>query len=100
MSATQRKKTPEETLEIPEGTPEYYIDSINVGTQLYGCTMWLGAMRAEDRPLVQAIIKMSPPMTKVMSLILSKHVRNYEQDIGPISIPKTLYHSLGLEEYI
>ena len=99
MSAIQRKK-PEENLEIPEGTPEFYVDSINVGTQLYGCTMWLGTLRAEQRPLVRAIIKMSPPMAKVMSLILSKHIRNYEQDIGPINIPKALYHSLGLEEYI
>lgn len=99
MSAAERKK-PEEALEIPEGTPEYYIDSLNVGTQLYGCTMWLSTLRAEQKPLVKAIVKMSPPMAKVMSLILSKHIGNYERDVGQINIPKTLYHSLGLEEYI
>lgn len=99
MSAAQRPG-PEENLEIPEGTPEVYVDSLNVATQLYGCTIWLGTLRAEQQPLVRVIIKMSPPMVKVMSLILSKHIRGYEQDIGPINIPKTLYHSLGLEEYI
>jgi hypothetical protein len=99
MSATQRKK-PEEQLEIPEGTPEFYIDSINVGSQLYGSTMWLGTLREGQPPLVKVVVKISPPMVKVMSLILSKHIRNYEKDIGPITIPKTLYHSLGLEEYI
>ena len=99
MSAMQKKK-PEEELEIPEGTPEVYIDSLNVGTQLYGCTMWLGTLRQDQPPLVKVIVKMSPPMAKVTSLILSKHIRNYEQDLGPINIPKSLYHSLGLEEYI
>jgi len=99
MSAMQKRK-PEEEVEIPEGTPEFYVDSINVATQLYGCTMWLGTLRAEQPPLVRVAIKMSPPMAKVMSLILAKHIREYERDIGPINIPKALYHSLGLEEYI
>ena len=99
MAATQRPR-PEEKLEIPEGTPEFYVDSVNVGTQLYSSTMWLGTLREGRPPLVKVIIKMSPPMTKVVSLILSKHIREYETDIGPIKIPKTLYHSLGLEEYI
>ena len=99
MSAMQRKK-PEEMLEIPDGTPEFYIDSLNIGTHLYGCTMWLGTLRQEQPPLVKAIVKMSPPMAKVMSLILSKHVREYERDMGPINLPKDLYHSLGLEEHI
>ena len=99
MSAMQRKK-PEETLEIPDGTPEFYIDSLNISTQLYGCTMWIGTVRQNQPPLVKAIVKMSPPMAKVMSLILSKHVRQYEGDTGPINLPKDLYHNLGLEEYI
>ena len=99
MSAMQRKK-PEENLEIPEGTPEVYVDSINVGTQLFGSTMWLGTLRQDQPPLVKVIVKMSPPMAKVMSLILAKHVRRYEQDTGPINLPKDLYHHLGLEEYI
>ena len=98
MSAAQRRK-PEE-LEIPKDTPEYYVDSLNVATQLYGCTMWLGTLRAGEPPLVRVTLKMSPPMAKVMSLILAKHIREYERDIGPINIPKALYHSLGLEEYI
>ena len=99
MSAMQRKK-PQEELDIPEGTPEYYIDSLNIGTQLYGCTMWLGTLRQGQPPLVSAIVKMSPQMAKVMSLILAKHVREYEEKTGAINLPKDLYHNLGLEEYI
>jgi len=99
MSAMPGKK-PQEELEIPEGTPEYYVDSLNIGTQLYGCTMWLGTLRQGQPPLVSAIVKMSPQMAKVMSLILTKHVRQYEENTGAISLPKDLYHNLGLEEYI
>jgi len=39
-------------------------------------------------------------MLKVLSLILSKHVGNYERDLGPIPLPKQLLHSLGLEELL
>lgn len=91
-------KTPE--YELPEGVPEFYIDSAHVGTQLYGSTMFLGRLREGEPPLVQVVIKMSPPMLKVLSLILSKHVRNYEQDLGPIPLPKQLLHHLGLEELL
>ena len=85
---------------MPEGAPEFYIDAANVGTQLYGCTMYLGRLRPEEPQLVQVVVKMSPPMLKVLSLILSKHVRNYESDLGTIPLPKQLLHSLGLEEMI
>jgi len=86
--------------ELPEGTPEFYIDSVNVGTQLYGSTMYLGKLREGEPPLVEVVVKMSPPMLKVLSLILSKHVGNYERDLGPIPLPKQLLHSLGLEELL
>lgn len=88
-------------MEIPDGTPEFYADAVHVESQLYGSTLYLGQMRGPDAPsLVKVIIKISPQMAKVLSLILSKHVRNYESSIGPISIPKQLLHSLGLEELI
>ncbi len=86
--------------EKPEGTPEFYVDGVHVETQLYGSTLYLGELRRDEPQSVKVVIKVSPQMAKVLSLILSKHVRNYEQDIGPISIPKMLLHDLGLEELI
>ena len=82
--------------EVPEDTPEFYVDSAHVNTQLYGSTLLLGELREGEA----AKIKVSPQMAKVLSLILSKHVREYERDVGEINIPKQLYHALGLEEMI
>ena len=86
--------------EVPDGTPEFYVDAVNVETQLYGSKLLLGDLRSGQPSLVRVVIKMSPQMAKVVSLILSKHIRNYEADIGPITLPNELLHNLGLEELI
>lgn len=85
---------------LSEGTPEFYIDSVNVESGLYGSTLLLGNMRHNEPPLVKVAVKVSPPMLKVLSLILSKHVRNYEQELGTIPLPNALLHSLGLEDML
>lgn len=86
--------------ELPVDTPEFYVDSAHVQTQLYGSTLLLGELREGEPPVVKVKVKVSPQMAKVLSLILSKHVREYERDVGEITIPKPLYHALGLEEMI
>ena len=86
--------------EVPEDTPEFYIDSAHVQTQLYGSTLLLGELREGEAAMIKVKVKVSPQMAKVLSLILSKHVREYERDVGEINIPKRLYHALGLEEMI
>ena len=91
---------PQPPYEKEEGTPEFYVDAVHVETQLYSTTLYLGELRPDQPQLVRVTIKVSPPMAKVLSLILSKHVRLYENDIGPINIPKQLLHDLGLEELI
>lgn len=88
------------TYELPGDTPEFYVDSAHVQTQLYGSTLLLGELREGEPPVVRVKVKVSPQMAKVLSLILSKHVREYERDVGEITIPKQLYHALGLEEMI
>ena len=90
----------EEVYELPEGTPEFYIDSAYIQTQLYGSTLLLGELREGKLPLVKVRVKVSPQMAKVLSLILGKHVREYEESIGEIIIPKELLHALGLEELL
>lgn len=86
--------------ELPVDTPEFYVDSAHVQTQLYGSTLLLGELREGEPPVVKVKVKVSPQMAKVLSLIMSKHVREYERDVGEITIPKPLYHALGLEEMI
>jgi len=94
---TQRQQPP---YEKPEGTPEFYVDAVNIETQLYGTTLQLGELRPDAPQLVKVTVKLSPQMAKVLSLILDSHVRQYETGIGPISIPKQLLHDLGLEDLI
>ena len=90
----------QKAFEVPEDTPEFYIDSAHVQTQLYGSTLLLGELRESEAAMIKVKVKVSPQMAKVLSLILSKHVREYERDVGEINIPKRLYHALGLEEMI
>lgn len=94
------KQNEQDGYEFPEDTPEFYVDSAHVQTQLYGSTLLLGELREGEPPVVKVKVKVSPQMAKVLSLILSKHVREYERDVGEITIPKQLYHALGLEEMI
>jgi hypothetical protein len=86
--------------EKPDNTPEFYADAANVETQYYGTTLHFGEARPDAPQLVTVTIKMSPQLAKVLSLILSSHVRQYEQGIGPITVPKQLLHDLGLEDLI
>ncbi len=94
----QKKPSP---YELAKDAPEFYVDAVHVETQLYGSTLFLGVLRGANEPsLTKVVIKASPQLMKVLSLIISKHVSNYEENIGPIAIPKTIIHDLGLEELI
>lgn len=91
---------PEPQFEEAEDLREFYVDSVQVSTQLYTCVLNLGDLRANQPSLIRLRVKVSPQTAKVLGLILSKHIRNYEERFGEIGIPTKLYHDLGLEEYI
>ncbi len=84
---------PDDLLDIPE----YYTDSVNFMTNIYGFTLEFAVMQAQEqppRPLVR--IKMSPQHAKIMSLLLRKNVQEYEKRIGTIILPDGLYNDLGI----
>jgi hypothetical protein len=79
--------------------PEYYTDSVNFMTNIYGFTLEFGATQAQDqppRPLVR--VKMSPQHAKIMSLLLRKNVQEYEKRIGTVILPDGLYNELGIQD--
>jgi hypothetical protein len=79
--------------------PEYYTDSVNFMTNIYGFTLEFGVMQQQDdppRPLVR--IKMSPQHAKIMSLLLRKNVQEYERRIGTVILPEGLYQDLGISD--
>jgi hypothetical protein len=86
---------PEELLRIPE----YYTDSVNFMTNIYGFTLEFGMMQAQDDPPRSLVrIKMSPQHAKIMSLLLRKNVQEYEKRIGTIILPDGLYQDLGISD--
>ncbi len=77
--------------------PEYFTDSVNFMTNIYGITMEFGVMQANDAPpIAKARVKMSPQHAKIMSLLLRKNVQEYERRIGTIILPEQLYKDLGI----
>jgi len=81
------------------GVPEYYTDSVNFMTNIYGFTLEFGVMQAQEeppRPLVR--VKMSPQHAKIMSLLLRKNVQEYERRVGTIILPEGLYNDLGIQD--
>lgn len=82
---------------MPNGTPEYYTDSVSFMTNLYGFMLEFGAMQSQDAPpSPQVRLRMSPQHAKIMSLLLRKNVQEYEKRIGTIILPEGLYHDLGI----
>lgn len=86
---------PEEMLSLPE----YYTDSVNFMTNIYGFTLEFGVMQQQDDPPRQLVrIKMSPQHAKIMSLLLRKNVTEYERRIGTVILPDGLYNDLGISD--
>ena len=83
----------------PFGIPEFYTDSVNFATNLYGFTLEFGCMQAQDQPpRTVARVRMSPQHAKIMSLLLRKNVQEYERRIGTIILPDDLYQQLGIQD--
>lgn len=79
--------------------PEYYTDSVNFMTNIYGFALDFGVMMAQDQPpKSQVRVRMSPQHAKIMSLLLRKNVQEYEKRIGTIILPDGLYNDLGIED--
>ncbi|MEK7353451.1 MAG: hypothetical protein AABZ77_02960 [Chloroflexota bacterium] len=95
-----RQQPGEMPFDMAENASEVYADSVQVGTNLYGSTLYLGKLREGQKPLTLSVVKVSPQMLKALGLIINKHVREYERDIGPIALPKQLLHDIGLEELL
>lgn len=79
--------------------PEFYCDSVNFMTNIYGFALDFGVMVAQDEPpKTQVRVRMSPQHAKIMSLLLRKNVQEYEKRIGTIILPDELYRDLGIED--
>ena len=79
--------------------PEYYTDSVNFQTNLYGFMLEFGIVKgAEQAPAPVVRMRMSPQHAKIMSLLLRKNVREYEHRIGTIILPDDLFQQLDIKD--
>ena len=69
----------------------FYSDSFHVFSSLYSAVLFFGEQVEEREPILRARIKVSPQMMKAIAVLAAKHVREYEEAVGPISLPEQVY---------
>jgi hypothetical protein len=75
----------------------FYADSMHIFSSLYSAVLFFGEQMEEREPILRARIKVSPQMLKAIALLTSKHVREYEEAVGPIALPEQVYAAWELE---
>ena len=69
----------------------FYSDSFHVFSSLYSAVLFFGEQLEEREPILRARIKVSPQMMKAIAVLATKHVREYEAAVGPISLPDQVF---------
>ena len=79
----------------------FYCDSFHVFSSLYSAVLFFGEQLEEREPILRARIKVSPQMLKAIAVLTSKHVREYEEAVGPITLPEQVYTAweIGPDEH-
>jgi hypothetical protein len=75
----------------------FYADSMHIFSSLYSAVLFFGEQMEEREPILRTRIKVSPQMLKAISLLTTKHVREYEAAVGPINLPDQVYDAWELE---
>ena len=75
----------------------FYADSLHIFSSLYSSVLFFGEQMEEREPILRARIKVSPQMLKAMALLTNKHLREYEEAVGPITLPPQVYSAWELE---
>ena len=89
----------EESQAAPEGSLDpitFYSDSMHIFSSLYSAVLFFGEQMEEREPILRARIKVSPQMLKAIALLTTKHVKEYEDAVGPITIPDQVYAAWDL----
>ncbi len=93
-------ETASESATAPEGSLDpitFYSDSMHIFSSLYSAVLFFGEQMEEREPLLRARIKVSPQMLKAIALLTTKHVKEYEDAVGPITLPDQVYAAWELE---
>ena len=74
----------------------FYSDSMHIFSSLYSAVLFFGEQMEEREPILRARIKGSPQMLKAIALLTTKHVKEYEDAVGPITLPDQVYSAWDL----
>ena len=81
--------TPDEYYDSSSETMvNFYSDSLHISSSLYSSSLYFGELQEDREPTLRAKIKVSPQMLKTLSILVRKHVREYEHSVGPITLPQ------------
>ena len=86
-----------QTSEVSGEPITFYCDSFHIYSSLYSAVMFFGEQMEEREPILRARIKVSPQMLKAFALLASKHVKDYEEAVGPITLPEQVYNAWDIE---
>ncbi len=75
----------------------FYSDSFHIFSSLYSTVLFFGEQVEEREPILRARIKVSPQMMKAIAVLSAKHVREYEEAVGPIPLPEQVYAAWEIE---
>ncbi|CAI8028158.1 hypothetical protein GBAR_LOCUS16055 [Geodia barretti] len=75
----------------------FYSDSFHIFSSLYSAVLFFGEQVEEREPILRARIKVSPQMMKAIAVLSAKHVREYEEAVGPIPLPEQVYAAWEIE---
>lgn len=75
----------------------FYSDSMHIFSSLYSAVLFFGEQMEEREPILRARIKVSPQMLKAIALLTTKHVKEYEDAVGPITLPDQVYAAWELD---
>ena len=73
-----------------------YSDTMHIFSSLYSAVLFFGEQMEEREPILRARIKVSPQMLKAIALLTTKHVKEYEDAVGPITLPDQVYSAWDL----
>ena len=81
-----------------QGAVSFYCDSLHISSGLYSSILFFGELQEDREPTLRAKIKVSPQLLKAISVLARKHVREYENAVGPISLPRQVLDAWGITE--
>ena len=79
---------------------DVYANQVVFSFSAYDVVLDFGLMSTDPEGERKAVVRvrMSPQHALVMSKILAKNLNEYEQRIGPISLPDEIYKGLGIRK--